>query len=350
MKTLITGIDTLDMGYCIDQYICYPEMFAEIEEAKQKASEKEIDGGYTLYGRDFMVKPFGAGRYDYILINDNIKLTICKYPTGGQKYPEVRVAYGSPFLWNGYWYENVKEFEKWLNEWAQVVDSKASRCDLTTDINAELPIFDNNYTGLITRAKKKTDFRIDKHHSGRKNTGYSIGKGSLMCRIYPKDYEAKISQKEYFYTLWEANGWDGKSPVTRFEFQCRRKYLKEWSVNSIEDINNQAPDLWKYNTEKWISIRQPGKDVEHHANRWPKTELWDTVIDSGKNFGDLSGVTRLTPGIPKYEHLMRMIKGCASQAEAVSGKSLKEEILKIMNSSGYNEEVKKKEYRLGRYH
>lgn len=349
MKTLITGIDTLEIGYCIDKYISYPEMFDEIEQAKVRAQNREIDGGFTVFGMDYMVKPYGTGRYDLVLVNDKMNLLICKNPLGGKYFPEIRNSFRSEHLWNGYWYDTIKSYEDWLSQWAVISGSKISRCDLTTDINAALPEFDNQYTGLITRAKIKDDFLIGGHTRGRRNTGYTFGKGSILCRIYPKDYEAKSKHKEYFYSIWEAKGWDGKSPITRIEFQSRRDFLKKWSVNTIDDIRNQAPDLWKYLTESWISIRVPGQDVKHHASRWQKTELWNEVINSGKNFGELSGVIPLSPGIPKVEHLLKMIRGCASQAEAVSGKNMKLELIDMFNSPDYKEEVKKKEYKLGRY-
>ena len=352
MKALITGIDSLDIGYCIQEYICYPEMFDELDEAKRKAGEKEFknyEGGYNLFGMDFIVKPFGAGRYDYILVNDNVTIKVCHKVSSGTPYPEVSASFRSQYLWDGYWYKKVKDFEDWLKTWAWVVGSKVSRVDLTTDIQAELPIFDGKFTGLITRARKKTDYGLDRYTNGRLETGYRIGSGSLMCRIYPKAYEVKGSNKEWFYPLWEANGWDGKSDITRTEFQCRRDYLKPWQVNTIEDVLNQAPDLWKYNTEKWISIRVPGKDAKHHANRWGNTELWNAVINSGKKFGELSGVVKLEPGLPKYDHLMKMIIGCASSAQAINGMNIAEELKKITETEEFQEEVKKKEYRQGRY-
>ena len=125
-----------------------------------------------------------------------------------------------------------------------------------------------------------------------------------MCRMYNKTLEIKRSGKNWFEHLWSENGWEKGKPVTRIEFQCRRKIIRMMKIETIEDLFSIVPDLWKYLTVEWLAIRIIQKDS--HRTRWPASQFWRIIQYSVAWFGQTTGVSRIkqlrakTMGKPGY--------------------------------------------------
>ena len=156
---------------------------------------------------------------------------------------------------------------------------------------------------------------MSENASGNRNTGYTFGAGDLVARIYDKTIEIKISQKEWFKDIWITNGWDGKTPITRVEFQARRELLKDYSVDSFSSLLCGLGDIWRYFTLDWLTIREVNK-ADSERCRWPVKEWWQVVQGVIGKFGTCTGMVRFRQKQCKEEHLEKMFDGLMVSLQA----------------------------------
>jgi hypothetical protein len=326
-KPLLAGVDTLEVGFCVDEYLIDDYCWDTLEWAKLEAQSTHFDnykGQVTLAGKRFMVKRSGAQRYNYILENDDVTVKIFKEARGGRNYPELVVTFRSHFLWRSGWQDALGSIVDWVNTWVRGSVIKPSRVDLTVDFIGPLPQLSPDLREVVTRAKGKTAHletvdNASRYSQGRLQSGYSFGKGDLSCRIYNKKLEIAKSNKGWFKELWRDNGWQEGQPVTRVEFQCRRAFLRSLQIETI-DYLVQLPDVWHYTVNNWIAIKEPSPDT--HRSRWPDSEFWQAVKSATPLFGDITGVSRLKQLRPKAEALQRQLRGCMTSLGALAIESL----------------------------
>ena len=351
LRVVNSGIDSLVIGFSIAQYR-NPEAFAEIVNAKAKAGEKLFGGkgsSINWFGKDFKVSARGTKGYEWVLENGDVLVYVAEKAQGGRVYPEVYVTFRADYLWRMGHVKAVYEFQEWLVSWAEVTDNKVSRCDLCIDIQMDLPKIDLAEEA-VTRARRKVDnyesLRCEHHINSRRDTGYRIGSGALMARIYDKSLEIKVTQKEWFQTIWSANGWNGESKVVRVEFQARRKFLKEMSVDSFVSLCERLADMWRYYTHDWLTIRVPCSDS--HRNRWKITDWWKVIQDGLTLFGEAYGLLRMKQHQFRYTHLMKQARGVIASAMAVaaSGYGIEHGYFKVsrdiqewLNSADFKDDV-----------
>ncbi|MBT4513313.1 MAG: hypothetical protein HOC20_14025 [Chloroflexi bacterium] len=271
-KVVLAGIDTLEVGFCVDGYKFSDVQWYDLAEAKELARSVDFGedmGSVNFQGVPFVVMRSGSRRHTYTLVNDDMTVQIKPGALGGTIYPEVHIVFRSAYLWrkNG-WLDACIETKRWVSQWAHVRETKVSRMDVMVDLAIPMPKLQHNYIEVVSRMQKKHSFvegqkrevlvesamDIQQFTKGLKLTGYNFGSSELMCRMYDKTHEIKKSGKEWFKELWERSGWQEGTPVTRIEFQCRRKFLKEMSINSIDDIENGLADTWRYLTEDWLKL------------------------------------------------------------------------------------------------
>ena len=86
---------------------------------------------------------------------------------------------------------------------------------------------------------------LDIQLSGRRCKGFDFSRGAAhACCIYDKTLELTVSHKAWMEAVWQANGWDGQSRVTRVEFRYRRECLREMGVEEAYAFFDQLPSLW----------------------------------------------------------------------------------------------------------
>jgi len=182
------------------------------------------------------------------------------------------------------------------------------------DINSE----------IVSRARKKMrvnePVKIEHHVECRRDTGYRFGSGDLVGRFYDKTNEIKVSQKEWTKEVWKVEGWDGETPVVRYEFQCRRNFLKEMSVNSFEELKERLADIWRYCTHDWLRVCDQGANT--NQSRWKSKDYWTLIQQSFVLFGQAYGVLRMKSKKVSYNHLLKQIRGCCVSAVAVLSSGL----------------------------
>lgn len=358
-KTLIAGIDTLEIGYCVMSYLLSQEEWDMLEAAKMHAQSTRYDKGtiVELRGYEFTVRRAGSGRYRYVLFNEDIDILINDNASSGEHFPELKVRFRSQFLWchNG-WQDAVRKMDEWLGTWAGVTRVKISRLDITADFMGKLPLLSPIFEEVVTRTKSKSAFgSFGRHIEGNQLSGYTFGKNDLSCRVYDKTKEIIIHGKKWFEDLWKESGWLDGEAVTRVEFQCRRKVLRMMQIEKIEDLLIKLPDLWRYLTDDWLTIREVQDDS--HRTRWPITDYWKVVQNTVSCFGEVFGISRLKQRRPSRDKLESSLKGYAYSLTALvmrsqpsnsieHGKNYVEYFLyEMLNDSEFEEEVQKRSHK-----
>jgi len=309
-KVLVASVDTLVVGFNVKEFLLTTEEWVILKEAKQAAQGTMFDSGgtpVTLRGHKFSVNPRGGRGYEFVLVNDDLRIQLAERADSGRVYPEIHITWRSQYLWRDGWRAAYVHVRDWVNGWADVGSEKVSRADLCVDLNLPLPDVDLRSQEVVTYAKKKKEFYIQHYLDGLDETGYSFGQGDLSCRIYDKLAEIEHSHKAWFQEVWRKHGWDGSSPVTRVEFQARRDFLKTMQIETVEDLEMQLADLWKY-CVNWVSLRDRSSDS--NRRRWPVKPFWAVVCGVVHAFGVVTGVVRIAQRRPRMDSLVRMGRGC----------------------------------------
>jgi len=310
-RVLLAGIDTLAVGFDVEGYALTSEDWAALADAKANAQGSMFDSGgspIVFQGHKFSVSPKGSHGYEYLLQNNDMTIQIAERATGGSAYPEVRVTWRSEYLWRHGWRGTYAYVASWIRHWALGSVEKVSRADLCIDVAMPLPEVNLRAGECVSHARNKTEFHVQRHLKGMDETGFVFGQGDLLCRVYDKRAEIKVSHKDWFMEMWRKNGWNGTDPVTRVEFQVRRDHLKEQQIETVQDLENQLADLWMYFSQEWLSIRDENEGDSNHR-RWPVKEFWSVVRDSVAAFGTVTGVRRLSQRQPRLDALKKLCRG-----------------------------------------
>jgi len=320
MRVVASGIDTLVIGFSIDNYVGVNN-FEALTEAKNQAGERQFDKkgyGVEWFGTELNMTARGAMGYEWVMRNADVTVCIARETKGGSIIPEVYVTFSSQNLWTNGLDGAVKMFESWLSKWAVISGNKISRADLCLDVAMPFPVIDIK-NEIVSRARKKRrvnePVKIEHHVECRRDTGYRFGSGDLVGRMYDKTIEIKVSQKEWMKEVWKAEGWDGETPVVRYEFQCRRNLLKEMSVSSFEELRERLADIWRYCTHDWLRVCNQGANT--NQSRWKSKDYWTLIQQSFVLFGQAYGVLRMKSKKVRYDHLLKQIRGCCVSAVAV---------------------------------
>lgn len=355
MKVVASGIDTLVIGFSIGSYVAV-NGFEALVEAKNKAGERQFDKsgcGVEWFGTEFNMSARGAMGYEWVMRNADVTVCIAREAKAGSVIPEVYVTFSSQNLWTDGLEGAVMTFKAWLSKWAVVVDTKISRADLCVDIAMAFPVIDIK-NEIVSRARKKRRVneveRIEHHVECRRDTGYRFGSGDLVGRLYDKTSEIKVSQKEWAKEVWKAEGWDGETPVVRYEFQCRRNFLKKMSVNSFEELKERLADIWRYCTYDWLRVCEQG--ANRNQSRWKSKDYWTLIQQNLSLFGQAYGILRMKSKKVRYDHLFKQIRGCCVSAVAVLGSGLgtatgmfkvKEDLHAMLQSGDFLTDVAKRQ-------
>ncbi|MDD5189516.1 MAG: hypothetical protein PHE50_00555 [Dehalococcoidales bacterium] len=315
-KTLYNGIDTLVIGFNIQEYLFTERDIEMLECEKLLAKDKifsKTGSPITLYGKQFNILPKGASGYEWIIKNEDVDISIARFAKSGKSYPEVYVTFSSSYLARVGYQTAYNEVWGFISLWAVVIDDIVSRADLCVDrALPEMPKIDIQQQ-LFCRAR--SGIMIEQHSRYSNILGYSIGKGDIMCRIYDKTREIVVSQKEWFKDVWDKAGWDGAGVVVRTEFQFRRGMLKEFGIKNLESLKHTLADMWNYATNKWLTIREISL-TDKTRSRWKLTEFWSDLASWAGLFGDRLGLLRLKVPQVISEHLIKQSRGCLISAIA----------------------------------
>jgi len=127
---------------------------------------------------------------------------------------------------------------------------------------------------VVTRARKKQIY-----YDGNEITGFNFGfGGDISCRIYNKSLKSKEKKIKWRPVIWNNNGYSkNMGDVWRIEFQLKREILKQFNVNSPDEVFYSLNSIWKYCTHEWFSVRIKGTD--NTKSRWIIEKWWNLLSE-----------------------------------------------------------------------
>lgn len=208
----------------------------------------------SLDGLTFRVMATSQRGFSVVLQNGDFTLSLRKMEDKS-KNPIVKAEFRAEFLLRNGYKRSIKIVTDIVELMLKNYFIKVSEIHLAKDIqNYNFTIMD--FYRLKTLKRNKQIFNQDTNcfYSGLKFTGFTIGKGAEMLRIYNKTHEINNAKEKAFvkYLSWDRNS-EYKEDVTvwRIEFQLRREKLKElyssWGViESLDSLLNSISSLWDY--------------------------------------------------------------------------------------------------------
>lgn len=279
---ILKAIDTIELGLIVEDYQTAFSTYLEQFEKLKKAAQESMDIQTISIGNLVLtVERTGIPFYTYKLTSKDF--SICFVKTEMNSNPPIVVKFFSEYLWSYGCKQAYQNFLNWFSNFdAILLTNKLSRTDICVDTD-EVVFKQIDSKGVVSRARKKEERFVPSEFSeGREFSGLKIGaRGSLHCRIYNKLIELTVSGKTWFKQIWQENGWDESKVVWRVEFEIRRHILKQFAINTIEELLQKEDRLWAYLTGEWLSIRQPSKD---NVSRWKVKRKWKIIESAGLNY------------------------------------------------------------------
>jgi hypothetical protein len=284
---LIYGIDTLDVGFYVHWGPNWEDLRAIFDREKEKARDTN---GHVIQRdglRHHIFLPGGQGNYRYHLHFPEYHAFIA-ITEKALFSPNLYISFTSQALHLDTTPEELIELVRQdvCAFGGQVFSYKISRCDLYKDFRIPGGL-DEDYIRIhmVSRTRSTNTFRKD----NKLETFYAGAKGSaLVLRLYDKGKKVLNSEdEERWKVIWFT---DDVTDIWRVEFQARRNVIKQFGINSIEDLRKKQADLWEYMTGPWFSLRN--LDSENQSRR-TMTDFWALVHDSSP-FGSKSGAIRQT--------------------------------------------------------
>jgi len=323
---LLCGIDSLYLGLYV---IWGPDWKRRLQVLEKKKKQARKPGGLLTSlpsGRKCIFRPNGKGEnYRYHLQFEVYNLFIGKAAKPGSS-PNVYLSISAKTLWlNG-----IDAALSWIAEDLKAICRgsiqfiKVSRVDLCADFWIPGGL---SYEFLLSHKVTRNDkgnLWLDKNNL---ETFYvADGKSPIQLRMYNKGVEVgKEGTKLWFLDLWKRESTDD---VWRIEYQLRRPALKQFKIDSLEDLKEKLPGLWRYLTSKWFSLRLLDNEKAERRTVHP---LWSLVQkcfqdDSSDSDSEVKRVYR-SPGSASPDWHLSHIDGCLSSFAALLGITNRENAL-----------------------
>ena len=160
---------------------------------------------------------------------------------------------------------------------------------------------------------------------------YYVGaaKSPIQLRIYNKGLEVKKEgTKLWFLDLWQR---ESTEDIWRTEIQVRRPALKQFSINSLDDLKKKKAGVWHYLTSKWFSLRLPDNEKAERRTIHP---FWSAVQECFQQNAPNSEINRVyrSAGTASLEWYFSHIDGCLSSFAAHLGITNRDDALHELQS------------------
>lgn len=313
---LLSGIDTLDLGLYVAWGSGWKRRLHVLEKKKQQARRNNNLLIGMPSGRTCIFYPGGKGEnYRFHLQFEAYNLYIGKAERPGST-PNVYLSINAKTLW----FKGIETALSWITEDLKTIGGgsiqyvKVSRVDLCCDY-----WIDCGLSYEFFRSHKVTRNENDRQRRGKDQlqTCY-VGdeKSPIELRIYDKGLEVKKKgTKLWFLDLWKRESTEN---IWRVEYQIRRIALKQFNINSLDDLKEKQAGLWHYLTSKWFSLRLPDNEKTERRTIHP---FWHSVQ---KCFGQITLETEIRriyrqETTAPMEWYLSHIDGCLSSLAAHLG-------------------------------
>lgn len=255
----------------VDSFVILKSKAMEIKNPDNQKRYIKTD----LDGVKFNVMASSQSNFNVVLQNGDFSMGLLKI--GKHNNPVVKVEFRAEFLLrNGY--KNAIELVKdCVNNLFEKYLIKVSEIHLAKDIQGyEFNTFD--FHRIKTMSKTKTIFHNDissEYYFGNRFSGFSLGKGDELLRIYNKTAEINLKKEKAFISVlsWQYNpDFDKNKNVWRLEFQLRRERLKELMQGSglyenMENVISSISNLWAYCVSRFVHKNLNNQEIHEQITQ-----------------------------------------------------------------------------------
>lgn len=321
---LLNGIDSLDLGLYVLWGSDWKRRLQTLDNKKQQARKT---GGLLISlpsGRQCIFRPGGKGEnYRFHLQFEAYNLFIGKSAAPGNS-PNVYLSISAKTLW----LDGIATTIDWISQDLQTIGNgtikrvQVSRVDLCADFLIHGGLAHEFLLEHKVTHNDKGKLFLDKNELQTYYAGDA--KSPIQLRIYNKGLEVKqAGTKLWFLDLWQRETADD---IWRIEFQIRRPALKEFGIDSLNDLDEKKSGLWLHLTTKWFSLRLPDNDKAERRSVHP---FWSAVQESFNQEAPISPIKRkhCTAASASPEWHLSHIDGCLSSFAALLGITTREAAL-----------------------
>lgn len=351
-ELLVCDIDSLDLGLYIRWNDRFNDFLAMLDQKKQDAMKAKGVLDKNPHGRQFIHLPSGKPpnyRYHLQFPEYHLYLSISQTPKGS---PNAYLSINSEAIWKLNLPSVLETLEIDLYHFGGTLERiQPSRVDMCADFRIpgglSLAFLESH---RVSRANETTF-----HLKNDILETYYVGSPSspVRLRIYDKGKEIQVKgTKFWFVDIWKT---DDVTDVWRVEFQMRRPFLRQFGINSLEELWQKIGGVWLYLTEEWVSLRLPDNDRTARRSVLP---WWEQVQKAGNQFDSASGVRRYGQDdmLAPVEWYVSHVAGCLASVAARLNIDNCTEAVKVLGDNleghwrhkDFKSEVKKRTIRLGR--
>jgi len=261
---------------------------------------------------NFAIQPYGSKGYEWLLIGKEFAFKIGNWLEPKSR-PSAMVEIRSEVLWRIGVKQCIAALKFLLQgSGAKSILLKPSRVDLCVDLLFPAAAWDMHLTHYrVTRAQDSQAFI----HQDRL-TGFTIGKGKFLARIYDKAFEIdRKSKKTWMYRIWNVKEVPKDKRVIRVEFQIRREGLKELAIETFDSFMKHQANVWRYCTDNWLKFMdRPGK---HQVTQREILPWWVSVQEGYQGAQDANPLVRAEAFRKDRERIFRQSQGLLTSLVAL---------------------------------
>lgn len=313
-ERLLCGVDSLDLGLYVDWPVHWPLISERLQNFKEQAAGKKGLIDQTPDGRQFLHCPSSKPpRYRFHLQFPEYHIFIA-ITNHAETWPNVYLSFNSEALWALGVQKAVDLVTHDLSHFgAKVNRIQPSRVDLNVDyyIPGDLTL-DFLMQHKVCRSRGVSHYAddtiLETFYAGAPG-------GDIRLRIYDKGKEIAKKGKLWFLPLW---GKESPDCIWRIEFQIRRPVLKDFGINTLENLLDDIGGLWTYLTGDWFSLREQDNEQQNRRTVLP---WWEDVQDAGYELGPSIKLNRQPKGemLASVEWYVSHISGCLASYAAKLG-------------------------------
>lgn len=229
----------------------------------QNISSKNQDERYVTYyinDKKFHVMATTQKGFAVTIKNGDVSISFKRFKKVS-KQPCIKIEYRAEYLASYGYVKCVNQLQDFLKEILPHFNAVASEIHLCTDLQGyDFTILD--FFRMKSRARKKEFYNDEDSRGffeGHKFTGFTLGKGDFLIRVYNKTWEIKKYPEKSFVkpSRWLMSPfYNEDNEVWRVEVQIRREKLKHYfndkkflddSINCL----NSIPDIWSLFMERF---------------------------------------------------------------------------------------------------
>jgi hypothetical protein len=319
LNEVASGVDAI---YLSGRASLPDSLLARLEDARNAALVLDGSPPFQFGALEMLMAPHAWGKHRYCLTHAYGRIGI----SPSMSIPAFRIQPRAEFLHGVGPRSAVQGFRDLIEAECGFVNLQVSRIDLFADFQG-WDLSGDNRRAFVCRASDLGTFE----ENGTLN-GLQFGKrssGTVDARLYNKTVEILTSGSDYWKEIWN-DTYDEDRDVLRVEFEVLRGALREFGLDSPDDVLDASGALWTYLTT-WLSYRVPTDD--HTRSRWPLAPEWEEVQRArigegalgiertyrGKQRGELA---KMMPAFVGYVARFGALSDCYSEAEML-------EVLKV---------------------